>query len=200
MAGQHAAHGHRDHADDAKAREKFIIDLYPAAVAVSKQTGISWQLILAQAAQETGWGQKVLPGTDNIFNIKAIGGWKGTSKTFKVPEYDRKTQKWVRVDQAFRVYPSCEASLKDWVAFLRANPRYTAAGLFKKGTKGNLGKEAAALQAAHYATDPAYARHIVRLLDGPTMQRAIREAQANMQSKSAGSAAPAPSSSPRVTH
>lgn len=193
MAGSHHhTHAHHPgHPRPESAHEKFIARLYPAAQAVSKATGMSWQLILAQAAQETEWGQKVLPGTNNIFNIKAIGGWKGTSKKFKVPEYDSKTRKWTRVDQAFRVYATQQASLDDWVAFLRGNPRYAAAGLFDKGTQGNLGKEAAALQAAHYATDPEYAKHIARLFNGPTMQRAIKDAQAG-QKANAASSKPAP--------
>lgn len=34
----------------------FITQIYPAALAVSAATGLSWQTMLAQAAQETGWG------------------------------------------------------------------------------------------------------------------------------------------------
>lgn len=42
-------------------KEQFIADLYPAAAKVSQETGMSKELILAQAALETGWGEKVLP-------------------------------------------------------------------------------------------------------------------------------------------
>jgi flagellum-specific peptidoglycan hydrolase FlgJ len=101
----------------------------------------------------------------------------GSSKRFKVPEYDRKTHTWLSEDQSFRVYKSYLAALTDRVAFLRSNARYTMAGLFKQGTKGNLRKEAMALQHGHYATDPEYARHIVAVFDGATMQTAIRDAK-----------------------
>jgi hypothetical protein len=45
----------------------FIAQIYPAALAVSATTGLSWQTMLAQAAQETGWGGRLgepspLPG------------------------------------------------------------------------------------------------------------------------------------------
>jgi flagellum-specific peptidoglycan hydrolase FlgJ len=172
-------------------QEQFIIDLYPAARQVGDKTGMSWELILAQTAQETGWGQKVLPGTNNLYNIKTSADWKGQTKTFKVLEYQGKKKKKVWEDQAFRVYGNYQESLNDRVAFLRDNPRYAAAGLFKDGVKGNLRKEAQALQDAGYATDPNYADNIADLFDGRTMQRAIKEAQAQQPPSPASSAAPA---------
>lgn len=138
---------------------------------------MSADLILAQAAQETGWGQKVLPGTNNIFNIKADSGWHGPSKMFSVPEFENGHTVWR--EQAFRVYDSQENALRDRVAFLRENPRYAEAGLFDPGTRGDLRKEAEALQRAGYATDPHYADSLVRVFNGPTMQSALESAQAS---------------------
>ena len=57
----------------------FIKSLYCPARAVSAETGCSWELILAQAAGETGWGEKTLPGTNNVFNIKSSAQWKGSA-------------------------------------------------------------------------------------------------------------------------
>ena len=68
------------------AKIDFIKSLYCPARIVGAQTGCSWELIIAQAAQETGWGEKTLPGTNNVFNIKAFGGWTGPSEKFKVWE------------------------------------------------------------------------------------------------------------------
>ena len=153
------------------AKEEFIAKLYPAARKVSEETGMSWQLILAQVAQETGWGERILEGTNNIFNIKASGGWKGETKTFKV--WEKVHGKVVWMDQDFRVYESIEDSLKDRVKFLSENPRYTKAGLFDEGTLGNLSKEANALQTAGYATDEAYAEELVKVFEGRTMRRSI---------------------------
>jgi hypothetical protein len=156
-------------------KEKFIAELYPAARKVAHETGMSWELILAQAAQETGWGQRQLAGTNNIFNIKAHGGWDGPTKTFNVWEIEGGKKVWR--DEPFRVYESYEEALRDRVKFLQENPRYTRAGLFDEGTKGDLGKEAAALQKAGYATDPGYADSLVTVFNGPTMRRAIAHAQ-----------------------
>ena len=171
---------HAKHARNApalNANERFIIKLYPVVRQVAKRTGMSWKLLLAQAAQETGWGKKVLPGTNNLYNVKAYGGWHGSSKSFKVREFEGGKKVWA--EAPFRVYSSHADSLNDRVAFLRGNPRYRAAGLFDAGIKGDLRKEAAALQKGHYATDPHYAAHIVELFEGATMQRALKEVQAH---------------------
>ena len=156
--------------------DKFIAELYPAAVKISRETGISKELILAQAAQETGWGQHALADTHNIFNIKASADWDGPTKTFKVWEIEHGQKVWK--DQEFRRYESAEEALRDQIKFLQENPRYTKAGLFDEGTKGDFAKEAAALQKAGYATDPLYAAHLIAVYNGPTMQRAIRLTQA----------------------
>lgn len=157
-------------------KERFIAELYPAAIEVSKETGMAWQTILAQAAQETGWGQHQLPDTHNIFNIKADSRWHGPRETFNVWEIENGQKAWK--DQPFRVYGSYEEALRDRVEFLRDNLRYAKAGLFDEGTKGNLEKEAIALQRAGYATDPHYAEGLVRVFNSATMQLAIKEAQA----------------------
>ncbi|QQP97404.1 XVIPCD domain-containing protein [Lysobacter enzymogenes] len=156
-------------------KEEFIADLYPAAVRVSKQTGMSAELILAQAALETGWGEKVLPGTNNIFNIKDSKGWDGPTKTFNVWEIEGGKKVWK--DQDFRVYGSMDEALADRVKFLKENGRYTKAGLFEEGTLGNLEKEAKALQKAGYATDPHYAEQLAKVFNGPTMRRGIALAE-----------------------
>lgn len=160
-------------------QQQFIVELYPAARRIGQETGCSWELILAQAAQETGWGQKVLPGTHNIFNIKASADWKGERRVFNVPEIENGHVVWKNA--SFRVYPTVEDALRDRVAFLRTNPRYERAGLFADGTKGNLESEAQALQRAHYATDPKYAENLVRVFNGRTMQSALAHARAAEQ-------------------
>lgn len=172
-------------------KEQFILELYPAASKVSRETGMAWQAILAQAAQETGWGQHQLSGTHNIFNIKADNSWHGPSETFEVWEIESGHKIWR--SQSFRVYGSYEEALQDRIEFLRSNPRYTKAGLFDEGTKGSLEKEAAALQRAGYATDPHYSESLMRVFRSATMQRAVKEAQSKETASHNVSDAPTPS-------
>lgn len=152
----------------------FIADLYCPARVIADQTGCSWELILGQAAGETGWGQKCLPGTNNVYNIKADKSWKGESKIFHVTEENAQGET-VWVDDAFRVYPSYQASLNDRMKFLKDNPRY--AELDKPGIKGDYAKEAKALQKAKYATDSKYADKLIEIIEGPSMKRAVARAQ-----------------------
>ncbi|WP_080433338.1 TIGR02594 family protein [Burkholderia ubonensis] len=155
---------------------EFIKNLYCPARQLADETGCSWKLILAQAAQETGWGERVLQGTNNVFNIKADSSWHGESRTFTVEEQREDGSKyWVTAP--FRVYPSVLESLRDRQKFLASNPRYAAAGLYNDGVKGNLEAEARALQSAGYATDKKYAKNIIEVAGGPSMKRAIERAQ-----------------------
>ncbi|VWC88101.1 TIGR02594 family protein [Burkholderia contaminans] len=155
---------------------EFIKNLYCPARQIADETGCSWKLILAQAAQETGWGERVLHGTNNVFNIKADASWHGESRTFTVPE-EREDGSKYWVTAPFRVYPSILESLRDRQKFLASNPRYAAAGLYSEGVKGNLEAEARALQSAGYATDKKYAKNIIEVASGPSMKRAIERAQ-----------------------
>jgi uncharacterized protein (TIGR02594 family) len=152
----------------------FIASLYCPARVIADQTGCSWELILGQAAGETGWGEKCLSGTNNVFNIKADKSWHGPSKIFHVPETIK--GKTVYVDDPFRVYPTIADSLKDRMLFLKQNPRY--ARLSQEGVKGNYKEEAYELQDAKYATDPEYADKLIKIIEGPTMRRGIARAQA----------------------
>lgn len=157
------------------AKFAFIKELYCPARIVAAETGCSWELIIAQAAQETGWGEKTLPGTYNVFNIKAFGGWTGPSKEFTV--WEKVNGKKIWVVAPFRVYTSIAASLRDRTEFLRKNKGYTRAGLFEPGTKGDFFKEATALKKAGYATDEKYVKLLTDVWKGRTMRRAIEAAK-----------------------
>ena len=148
---------------------QFLQQIYPYAVNTSNTSGLSLELMLSQAVQETGWGEKVLPGTNNIFNIKADSSWSGPTATFTVREFIGDHYEFVVSE--FRVYPSYAESFADRVTFLSENPGY--AKLFDPSIMGDLAKEADALQNAHYATDPSYAKHLIEIPTGRTFKAAI---------------------------
>lgn len=154
---------------------EFIKSIYCDARKISKESGMSWELILAQAAQETGWGEKILSGTNNLFNIKADKNWNGAKKTFHVWEIVNGKKIWLDAD--FRVYANIQEALRDRVAFLKQNTRYVKAGLFEPDTVGSLEDEAQALKKGGYATDPNYAENLAEVFRGKTMRTAIATAQ-----------------------
>jgi hypothetical protein len=152
----------------------FVLSIVEAAKKVASETGLSYELTLAQAVQETAWGTSlVLKGTNNLFSIKADPSWNGPKKLFhNVPEVINGSVQYV--DAEFRVYANYEEAIRDRVKFLSSNPRYTA--LFEEGTLGSFEAEARVLQSAGYATDPSYADKLVSVFQGKTMQHALRVA------------------------
>ena len=157
-------------------QQQFIAEIYPAAKDLSDKTGNSLELILAQTALETGWGQHVLPGTKNLYNIKADASWHGKTAEFTVPEVDDTGNTYMSKEK-FRVYDSYADSVADRGNFLADNPRYAKAGLFDQGVKGDLEKEAAAMAKAGYATDKSYADKLIQTGHGPTLRAGIALAE-----------------------
>ena len=128
--------------------DNFITRLYPAAVQASQDTGLSWELMLAQAALETRWGrQGSLADTHNLFNIKADRQWKGPQQQVHVWEVEGGRTRWQH--DGFRVYPDEAASLQDRNRFLQTQPRYARAGLLQ----AQLWMERAATATGVYPTN-----------------------------------------------
>lgn len=140
----------------------FIAQLAQPAQVASQQSGIPHHLILAQAALESGWGQRQILTRDgkpsyNVFGIKASGDWKGETTDIMTTEYEGGEAKKVRA--SFRVYGSYMEALSDYVKLLSNNPRYAAVANAPSAEQG-----ARALQAAGYATDPKYAQKLVGMI------------------------------------
>src|SRR5690606_13136897 len=108
--------------------QEFVDLLRPHAQAVERRTGIPWQVIVAQAALETGWLKHPIVDADtgepsyNLFGIKAHGREYVNAWTHEYIRGER-----VRVKDKFRKYASYEESLADYANFLLSNPRYRIA-------------------------------------------------------------------------
>ncbi len=148
----------------------FLERLEAPARAASRATGVPAELILAQAALETGWGRHEIPTRDggnshNLFGIKAGSGWQGETTEIVTHEvYGGERQ---RVRDEFRVYGSFEEAFTDYARLIGDNPRYAAV------TRAGSAPEAAhALQQGGYATDPAYADKLIAVMEtlGPLDQ------------------------------
>jgi flagellar protein FlgJ len=141
---------------------QFVSRLSIPAQVASQESGISHQLIMAQAALESGWGQREIPTTDgkqsyNVFGIKAGGNWTGPTTEITTTEYSNGVAK--KVQASFRVYGSYVEAISDYVKLLTNNPRYAHVAA------ANTPEQAAhALQAAGYATDPNYAAKLVNVI------------------------------------
>ncbi|MDA8518270.1 flagellar assembly peptidoglycan hydrolase FlgJ [Citrobacter sp. Igbk 16] len=140
----------------------FLAQLSLPAKLASQQSGVPHHLILAQAALESGWGQRQIRRENgepsfNIFGVKASGSWKGPTTEITTTEYENGEAK--KVKAKFRVYSSYLEALSDYVGLISRNPRYAAVTGAATAEQG-----AQALQNAGYATDPNYARKLTSMI------------------------------------
>ena len=142
--------------------EQFVARLMPAAQQASRASGVPAQLIMAQAALESGWGKREIRGEDgrnsfNLFGIKAGKDWKGPVVQATTTEYVNGVAQ--KTQATFRAYGSYEESFADYARFLTSNPRY--ANVLSAASAADA---AHGLQRAGYATDPDYGGKLVRIM------------------------------------
>lgn len=147
--------------------QHFISVLYPHAEKAAKQLGTTPEVLIAQSALETGWGQKVIRKQDgsmsnNLFNIKADKRWQGDKTTVNTLEFEKGIPVQQRAD--FRMYENLEQSFKDFVSFIAEGDRYQEA----RKVAAEPAKFINALQKAGYATDPQYARKVLKVMESVT--------------------------------
>jgi flagellar protein FlgJ len=140
----------------------FVARLSIPARVASQQSGIPHQLIMAQAALESGWGQREIPMADgspshNLFGIKAGSSWNGPVTEITTTEFEEGVAK--KIKARFRVYGSYMEAIGDYVKLLTNNPRYA-----QVATARSPEQAAHALQKAGYATDPHYAKKLVSVI------------------------------------
>lgn len=153
----------------------FVQQHSDAARQAEAQTGIPATFMVSQAALETGWGRKEIRHGDgspsfNLFGIKATGNWKGPTAEVTTTEYiNGKAQKVVA---KFRAYASYAESFADYARLMKDSPRYqgavqaAAAGAQQPTRVAETASGfAQGLQRAGYATDPAYADKLTRVIN-----------------------------------
>lgn len=131
-----------------KGKDDFINQMRPFAIEAGKRLGVNPNIIIAQAAHETGWGRHA--PNNNYFGIKGKGG------IFTTTEYVN--GKPVTITDSFRGYRNMEDSVKGYADFILGNKRYkNAIGLNDPEAYIN------AIAQAGYATDPNYASRVMSL-------------------------------------
>lgn len=148
----------------AATQEDFLRQHQAAASLAAQQTGLPESFILAQAAHESAWGRREIRAADgspshNLFGIKAAGKWSGKVAEVTTTEYvNGEARKQVA---RFRAYGSYEEAFLDYARLLRDNERY--AQVMRQGSTPQA--FAQGLQKAGYATDPAYADKLTRVIN-----------------------------------
>lgn len=145
------------------AQQEFVDRMLSPAIQASKTTGVPAQLMLGQAALESGWGKREIRMPDgsnsfNLFGIKAGNGWNGKVAEVMTTEY-RNGVAYKQVER-FRAYSSYEEAFRDHANLISGSPRYADV----MAQAGNPVGMAAAIQRAGYATDPNYADKLVKVM------------------------------------
>ena len=152
---------------------EFVRTHANAARAAEAETGLPAAFVLAQAAHESGWGQREIRHADgssanNLFGIKAGAGWKGAVAEVTTTEFEGGQAR--KLTQRFRAYATAEESFRDFARLMKDNARYSPV----LASGGNAERYAQGLQAAGYATDPDYASKLGRVINTTLrLQRAL---------------------------
>jgi hypothetical protein len=132
-------------------KQEFATKYRNAAVIAGQELGVDPGLIISQWGLETGWGKSIIPGTNNLGNIKDFSG-KG------VKAYDKAEKSNAR----YRQYDSPEAFAKDYASLIkRKYPNSVGAG-------GDATKFVAGLRPGEkggYATDEKYGSKLLNTIN-----------------------------------
>lgn len=140
----------------------FLKSIAPWVQGAAKRLGVAAEIIAAQAALESGWGQRTLRREDgaethNLFGLKAGGGWSGDVALATTTEYVDGVA--LRKVERFRSYPNLASAIDDFTRLLLNSPRYRSA----LNTGSDARAYALGLVRGGYATDPSYADKLVQI-------------------------------------
>jgi peptidoglycan hydrolase FlgJ len=152
--------------------EQFVAQVLPIIRRAAAALGVNPVGMLAQAALETGWGQRMPRTADgtpslNLFGVKAGGEWSGARAVADTVEFSGGVASQRRT--AFRAYGSIEESVSDFANMLAGSPRYRdaiAAG-------GDAQAYIQGIAKAGYATDPQYGDKLNQILNSGTLRAAL---------------------------
>ena len=138
-------------------KDAFIAAYTPVAKEVAEDLGVSYKIVLAQAALESGWGKSVKG--NGLMGVKSHGEEGGVAFT----THEVVNGKKVKITDSFKAYDTPEDSIRGYADFLRANSRYR---YFLTAGAENEEAQLSALQSSGYATDPMYSQKLKNIMKG----------------------------------
>ena len=145
-------------------KQAFIEQILPYAREASAKLGVSSDILLAHAALESGWGKSGINKANgqnafNLFGIKAAGGWQGERTAVLTTEFEQGTA--LKKTEHFRAYSDYRSAFQDYTAFFSDSKRFRPA----MGVGNSAEAFASALVKGGYATDPAYAEKLLKVVN-----------------------------------
>jgi hypothetical protein len=135
---------------------KFVADYLPVAQRAAARLGVEPEVLLGQWGLETGWGKSVIPGTNNLGNIKDFSGGGEAAKDNQTGTTDK-----------YRRYGSPEVFADDFAGLVARRFRSAA------GAGGDAQRYFAGLQSSPTG---AYAEDREYVSKGVSAARMAREA------------------------
>ncbi len=131
------------------------------AAKLGKQYNIPASVLLAQSAQETLWGQKVVGNA--YFGIKGKSP-SGNSVNFGTHEDTAGGTQ--QINASFRAYESYAEAAEDYAQVVTTNKVFAGALLFRKEPDKFIAE-----LAKHYATDKKYATSVVSIIKSHDLEQ-----------------------------
>ena len=137
-------------------QQTFIDEVASGAMATQRRYGVPAAVTIAQAIDESGWGQSELAvNGHNLFGIKGTG--PAGSELMPTQEYEN--GRWVTIQAAFRAYHNFAESIEDHGELLATSGYYTQA----MANRANPDAFANALTGV-YATNPHYGEDLIQIM------------------------------------
>jgi flagellum-specific peptidoglycan hydrolase FlgJ len=141
---------------DTATQQAFISEVAPGAVAAQRRYGIPAAVTIAQAIDESGWGQSQLATADhNLFGIKGTG----PAGTVVRPTEEYEDGSWVATTASFRVYHNVAESIADHSKLLATGESYQQA-MANRQAPDAFANDLTGV----YATDPNYGSNLIAIM------------------------------------
>ncbi len=155
-AGHRPQAAGRPAAGETAAQQAFISAVAPGAMASQRAYGVPAAVTIAQAIDESDWGQSLLASKDyNLFGMKGTG--PAGSEALPTQEYEN--GQWITTTVPFRVYHNFAESIDDHGRLLADSGYYGQAMAVRRAPNAF----ASALTGV-YATDPGYGAKLISLM------------------------------------
>jgi flagellum-specific peptidoglycan hydrolase FlgJ len=137
-------------------QQAFISLVAPGAVAAQQRYGVPASVTIAQAIEESAWGQSSLAARyHNLFGIKGAG----PSGSVTLPTQEHEDGSWVTIDAQFAVYRNDAESIAGHAELL-ATSGYYARAMADRAYPDAFANDLTGV----YATDPDYGANLIALM------------------------------------
>ena len=148
-----------DNANIEQFKKEFVYSIAPICINLYREHNIYASVQLAQAIEESGWGQYA-PG-NNYFGIKADEAYKaGGGEYVTVSTQEEVNGELITIVDDFRKYDDMYGSAIDHMNFLLENSRYS-----NLPTAQSYQEQCRMLQEDGYATNSNYADNLINIIN-----------------------------------